>query len=876
MPSRTSSARSLPKQATIQTAFTNAKKNAGSPNSNGKPKPRPNGNILTFFKKSEVEQGLFLEERGSTRTITANLELEDDNTTNWYDEPEPEPEQRYNESGGANKKRKPNDTDGAIKEVTAGRCCTPPPPEAAKSPLREVKQEDDVSSGHESVKLAKRNGPFLEESDSEDEPPPLPTAANCDATPESKTDSSQRAKHDVSSNDTDPVDDAQYRDKNELPQAPPLLKRESTSYVGPNGFDEFDGLDDFEDDEFPDEGEEYRERVYMEEQRKLEMSDGLFEGEDLLNADAFDEVREPVGQTLARNVGSSGPSCPLCNASLAGISDQEASLHVNNCLDGNPTPLPERTPDTAAPEATSTGAKKFQRPVRAPKPGQDNPFTLGESKGTSSAFSKLMTNHAEDSAWAVAADEETKSRGKPAYKRTCPFYKILPGLNICVDAFRYGGVQGCNAYFLSHFHSDHYVGLTQTWAHGPIYCSKVTANLVRQQLGVDSKWVKPLEFEQEIEVPGTNGVKVTMIPANHCPGSSLYLFEKALSQGKNPKMQRVLHCGDFRACRAHIEHPLLRPEVMDVVSGKNRQQKIDVCYLDTTYLNPKYAFPSQEEVIKACADMCVSLGKDRADDADGYEQMKRERAGAGMMQFVRKGSKAEGEDDGEGEAGDVKEEEKVEITVDGQKGKKRGRLLVVVGTYSIGKERICLGIAKALNCKIYAPPGKQRICRALEDPELNARLTTDPREAQIHRTPLFEIRAETLDDYLKDYKDTFTRAVGFRPSGWNYRPPNSRFVESPAVQTVLYGANWKSNYSMKDLSTQRGSTSRAACFGVPYSEHSSFRELTMFCCALRIERIIPTVNVGSAKSREKMRSWCERWAMDRKKNGLFRPEEHGW
>jgi len=50
----------------------------------------------------------------------------------------------------------------------------------------------------------------------------------------------------------------------------------------------------------------------------------------------------------------------------------------------------------------------------------------------------------------------------------------------------------------------------------------------------------------------------------------------------------------------------------------------------------------------------------------------------------------------------------------------------------------------------------------------------------------------------------------------------------------------------------------------------------MFCCALRIERIIPTVNVGNAKSRERMRSWCERWAMDRRKNGLFRPEEHGW
>jgi DNA cross-link repair 1A protein len=75
---------------------------------------------------------------------------------------------------------------------------------------------------------------------------------------------------------------------------------------------------------------------------------------------------------------------------------------------------------------------------------------------------------------------------------------------------------------------------------------------------------------------------------------------------------------------------------------------------------------------------------------------------------------------------------------------------------------------------------------------------------------------------------------------------------------------------MAELIPQRGSTREASCFGVPYSEHSSFRELTMFCCALRIEKVIPTVNVGSAASRTKMKIWIDRWLAERRKNGVIK------
>jgi DNA cross-link repair 1A protein len=657
----------------------------------------------------------------------------------------------------------------------------------------------------------------------------------------------------------------------------PRLTREATSIFEPGDF----GDEEFENEEFYEEGEEFLERRWMEEQREMGLT---FDDEDSKSEYETDSVRTPqsfVEEDTPLECATEAESvtlCPICNGSMKGLSETQASSHVNACLDGTAEPLPKESekPATTKPKpferkpsdssAEPTGAKRFQRAAIA-RPAQSNPFAMSKDSKGGSAFTRLMSGHAEDAAWAEAATNEAQSRGKPAYQRTCPFYKIMPGLYICVDAFRYGKVEGQNAYFLSHFHSDHYIGLTSSWCHGPIYASKVTCNLMVQQLRVDPKWVVPLEFEKTVEVPNTKGVMVTMIPANHCPGSSLYLFEKVTGKNKDgsPKSTRILHCGDFRACPAHVAHPLLRPDVVDSITGKTKQQTIDTCYLDTTYLTPKYAFPSQHDVIDACAKMCVSLSKDIVDSNDGWEKVKAERAGSVMKKFLE-----------QGESELIKKEE--ENDFEEQKPKVRGRLLVVIGTYSIGKERICLGIARALQSKIYAPPSKMRICKALEDPELDALLTKNPLEAQVHMQTLMEIRAETLHDYLVTYKGHFARVVGFRPTGWSYRPPTSRFTENPAVPTVLHSEGWKTRYTMKDLAPQRGSTRESNCFGVPYSEHSSFRELTMFCCALRIGRIVPTVNVGSARSREKMKGWIEKWEVEKRKNGLYKVEvgAEGW
>ncbi|KAK7521728.1 DNA repair metallo-beta-lactamase-domain-containing protein [Phyllosticta citriasiana] len=843
VPSKSSRA-SKPKQTKLD--FSKGAAKPGTP----KPKIQPNSSILSFFKKTDgptYESGLFIE--GSQKL--ASKHLEDGEQVGWDDletlSEEVAEETRFNETASAVKRRKLSRDSGSSDEEKSESTETPPTDASVQNPI-----EDQVTM----APPKRPAGPFLDDSESEDEKsvelksslPPQTTEDDDDKSKRNETDHSPPMKEEVGE-ESKPVE----------PLEPPTLKEEPTSLTGDDGFAEFEGIEDFEEFE---EGEELDERLFMQEQRRLEMEEAGIEG-DVDDLD-FDELETGLKTEIgdvddSTTLVSDAPVCPICNASLQGISDQDALVHVNNCLDGKPTPIPEPQQVKKLDDSTKVdGSKKFQRPPRPAKPGQTNPFSLdGASKNSGSAFTKLMSGHAEDAAWANAAASENASRGKPAYQRTCPFYKILPGFFICVDAFRYGAVEGCNAYFLSHFHSDHYVGLTATWSHGPIYCSKVTANLVKQQLRVDPKWVVALDWDTETEVPGTGGVKVNMIPANHCPGSSLFLFEKIVGNGKNPRKQRVLHCGDFRACRAHIEHPLLRPDVMDAVTGKTRQQKIDVCYLDTTYLNPKFAFPSQTDVIQACADMCVSLSKVRADETDGWERMKRERAGEGMTKFVRKTTDVGLSDSSSNTSSSSRD---------------RGKLLVVIGTYSIGKERICLGVARALQSKIFVPPSKRRVVLALEDAELTSLLSTNPREAQVHMTPLFEIRAETLDSYLASYGDTFARAVGFRPTGWNYRPPAARFTEAPQVATVLRSPGWRSSFGMRDLVPQRGSTGRAACFGVPYSEHSSFRELTVFCTALRVEKVVPTVNVGSARSRERMKGWVDKWAQERKK-GLYRLPE---
>lgn len=339
--------------------------------------------------------------------------------------------------------------------------------------------------------------------------------------------------------------------------------------------------------------------------------------------------------------------------------------------------------------------------------------------------------------------------------RGCPFYKKMPGTPFTVDAFKFGAVEGCKAYFLSHFHSDHYGGLTRSWCHGPIFCTEVTARLVSMHLGVDSQWIRPVKLNFRFTV---EGVKVQFLEANHCPGAALILFQTSCGQ-------RILHTGDFRACKSMQDYP-------DLLSGR-----ITSLYLDTTYCNPKYNFPLQEDVIKHAVRLTTAA-------------------------LAR-----------------------------------NPKTLVAVGAYSIGKERVYLGIAEALKLNIYADKRRARTLRSLDWPNLTERLCSDASSSRLHVLPISHLNATKLRAYMQSLHPTYNAVLAFRPTGWTYSE--------------------KVGSKLEDLKPQCSGV--VTVYGVPYSEHSSYSELQEFVQFLRPQKIIATVNIGTAAQRESMQAHFNQW-----------------
>lgn len=123
-------------------------------------------------------------------------------------------------------------------------------------------------------------------------------------------------------------------------------------------------------------------------------------------------------------------------------------------------------------------------------------------------------------------DEERdvkRSKGTIAFETKSgkvPLHKTIPNTSFAVDAFTYGAIAGIRGYFLTHFHSDHYRGLTKAFMRAcpdaRLYCSSTTANLVESELQVDAETIVRLEPGHAYTV---DGVQVGVLDANQYQSS---------------------------------------------------------------------------------------------------------------------------------------------------------------------------------------------------------------------------------------------------------------------------------------------------------------------------------------------------------------------
>ncbi|KAH9008893.1 DRMBL-domain-containing protein [Lactarius hengduanensis] len=369
------------------------------------------------------------------------------------------------------------------------------------------------------------------------------------------------------------------------------------------------------------------------------------------------------------------------------------------------------------------------------------------------AFSVLVSSRKANEAWKEAetvGDRSfcpTKANGG---RRKPPFYKVMQGMP--AHRRQCFSVMERSLYA----HSESFVDLASSFAEG-------TANSIIHMLSVDPKWVHPLLMDVP---PNSGGITVTLIEANHWSqtvnaGDSTY---KSSHVG-SARIFRYLHCGDFRASRNTTLHPAVK------------DKRIDIIYLDTTQFNPRVSAEAKAQVISACAKLsrCLVSGQGSAEDDKGT-----------VSKWLTLIPKLEAK-------GDVK----------------LANTLILVGTYSIGKERILS--RSTVEFEDLCDQRKATIIRCQSDLELHEMLTADSFSTNVHIVPLNVATSDRLKemDLLAARRYSSTQSVGSTLA----RPPHREFTHA-------------------DLRPARGSTPSAQLFGVSYSEHSSFFELTCFALSL--------------------------------------------
>lgn len=396
-----------------------------------------------------------------------------------------------------------------------------------------------------------------------------------------------------------------------------------------------------------------------------------------------------------------------------------------------------------------------------------------------------------------------------------PPHKQVPGTAFLVDGFRFAS-HSVSAYFLTHGHSDHYTGLREDWAGpAPLYCSPITSRVVQALLGVRHDFLRPLPLNTPTLVE--EGVEVTLVDANHCPGAVQLLFHL-------PDGRRYIHTGDMRF------HPsMVEDEHLAGFRGA------DALFLDTTYASPRYSFfPPQERSVEYVASTLQGLmlgergqlGQSAAPAAPGLLE--------DAAPAVRRGHEAALASPAEAPALLAASASAVLAAaaaagVVAAAAAARHRCLYLISTYLIGKERILAAVAATCGCRIAVTPRKLALLRCLDLPGLDV-------------DRVFTTNAASTPVRVVEWGFLGETWPFFRPNFVNMEALRAAEGAEEVVGVVPTGWLHEAKKAANGFPVRR----KGACtiHLVPYSEHSSFTELREYVKWLRPHQVVPTVGVG--------------------------------
>lgn len=301
------------------------------------------------------------------------------------------------------------------------------------------------------------------------------------------------------------------------------------------------------------------------------------------------------------------------------------------------------------------------------------------------------------------------------------------------------------------------------------------------QLGVGDAFLKVVPLGKRVEFEDrTRGMEGSVFQQGgkkeEGGGVSAWFFDANHCPGAVVILFYVRHTGRYVLhsgdCRFDAALFSKYQKLADVI----REGCLDYLHLDTTYCDPKYVFPCQKDVLQTV------VAAARREDA---------RTG--------------------------------------------GKCIFFFGSYSIGKERVFMAVANALDLNIFATKRKRTILKHLHIDKLTARLSNGPRNARVHVVAMRDLSAVGLRRYASEtmFDAGFIGrglAIAFRPTGWSYHG---------------HGATPQRINRSKD---------QAVVYDVPYSEHSSYEELREFVKWAKPARLLPTVNARSSDQANKLRA----------------------